>query len=194
MLLTQELLVVPAKKFVYFSSIDIYNAKGVESKEDTECISYSEITGLYSASKLFSETLIRNKAVNHLILRPTTFLGHNIRPNTTYRILTERNPQIYLSGTSSFNFILHTQVTEFVEMCLEKHVGGTYNLGSTNKIRLDEICVTYDLDVTFGNHIYDPGNISTQKVQNICNLFDATSGENLENFIDLLGDKFVGKR
>lgn len=194
MLLTQELLLVPAKKFVYFSSIDIYNSWEMECSEDADCISYSEVLGMYSASKIFSETLVRQNSVNNLILRPTTFLGHNIRPNTTYRVLTEQNPHVYLSGASSFNYILHCQVIKFVEMCLDKHVGGTFNLSSTDKIRLDDICKTFGLDVTFGDHIYDPGNISTKKIQKICNLFDVSSGENLESFVNLLGDKFVGKR
>ena len=77
-LLTNDLVKIKHKKFVYISSLEVYN----------------ESFTSYRFVKLSSEAIILKKAKSPLILRISALLGVDIRKTTVYRILKEINPKL----------------------------------------------------------------------------------------------------
>ena len=71
--LTQQLLNIPHKKFVFISTIDVY-PKNNNLHEETEEINLNDVQGVYGISKLISEEIVKSSK-NYLILRLSALLG-----------------------------------------------------------------------------------------------------------------------
>jgi len=192
LLLTERLIAIPHRKFVFISSIDIYPLprKGATEDEDYDL---ARLSGPYPFTKLFSDALVRKRCPDHLILRPTSLLGPTMRPSTTLRVLTEKNPRVFLHPDSRFNFVLHADVAAFIARALAESIAGVFNVASTGSVRLGEMAERLGLAPSFGEHVYDAGEVSNAKIAAIEPAFRRTSAETLNRFIDLLGERFVGK-
>lgn len=171
-LLTQRLLKVPHKRFVYISSVDV--TKPTDSM------------GLYASTKLISETLVRQEGIKPLILRPTTLLGYGMRPNAIYRMLTESNPELFVAATSRYNLILHSDVCEFVRIALEREITGCFDLASSNEIVLGFAAKDLGLKPTFGLHHYQVGKTDNLAAARIVPAFSRTSFQTLMAFKAML--------
>ncbi len=189
--LTESLLQIPCRKFVYVSTPDFYPVDG-ERREDAD-FDVATLAGIYPFSKLASECAIRRRTANFLICRPTTFLGATMRANTTKRVLTERSPLIYLSPDSRFNYVLHRDVVDFLALALERDLTGIYNLASRGTVRLGDLCDDLELAPRFGDHRYDIGNVDNAKVAAQHAAFAKSSVAALNEFIESLGGAFVGR-
>lgn len=95
LLLTEKLLDIPHKKFIYISSIDVY----------TE-------TNDYARFKKYAEALVLGKDPNALILRCSMMLGDTMKPNHVTKLKTGQD--LTLSPHSHFNYILMDDLVEFV--------------------------------------------------------------------------------
>jgi len=189
---TQELLEIPCVKFVYISTPDLYPHWTDERREDTD-FDVTALPGIYSFTKLASELAIQRRTKNFLICRPTTFLGPSMRPNTTLRLLTERNPRLFLRPESRFNYVLHRDVVGFLEVALRRDLTGIYNIACRGTVRLADICDDLGLTPQFGDYLYDIGNVSNAKVASHYAGFTRSSVETLNEFIDKLGHAFIGR-
>ena len=80
-LLTQRLVDIPHRKFVFVSTLAVYppTSRAVSEDEDVDLM---PLTGPYAFTKLFSDLYVQERASNPLILRTTTLLGPAIRPST----------------------------------------------------------------------------------------------------------------
>ena len=192
LLLTERLARLPHRKFVFLSSIDVYPAPRQGARED-DAYDLARLSGPYPFAKLFSDALVRARCANHLILRPASLLGPAMRPSTTLRVLTERAPRVFLHPESRFNFVLHEDIAAFVVRALAEDIRGVFNAASTGPVRLGDMAARLGLAVTFGEHVYDAGDVSNAKIAAIEPAFRRTSAETLNRFIDALGDRFVGK-
>jgi nucleoside-diphosphate-sugar epimerase len=192
LLLTERLARLPHRKFVYISSIDIYPQprRGAKESDDYDL---ARLSGPYPFVKLFSDALVRTRCSNHLVLRPTSLLGLAMRPSTTLRVLTEATPRVFLHPDSRFNFVLHDDIVAFIAHALAEDLSGVYNVASTGLVALGEIAERLGLAVSFGEHVYDAGEVSNAKIAAIEPRFRRTSAETLNRFIDQLGSRFVGK-
>jgi nucleoside-diphosphate-sugar epimerase len=192
-LLTQELLHIPHRRFVYVSSVDVY-ARGsstpVRAESNHEVV---ELPGLYTSTKLFSEALVRERGTRPLILRPTTLMGSVMRPNSTYRLLTERDCRLFLSPMSRFNYVLHSDIADFVKTCLERDISGVFNTASASELLLGEIAEQLGVTAQFGSYNYDVGLVDQSPAAEICPAFARPSWKTLNLFIDTLGPRFIGK-
>jgi nucleoside-diphosphate-sugar epimerase len=192
LLLTERLIAIPHRKFVFISSIDIYPLPRQGAKEDDDD-DLARLSGPYPFVKQFGDALVRARCPNHLILRPTSLLGPAMRPSTTLRVLTEKNPRVFLQPDSRFNFVLHDDIAAFIARALAESIAGVFNLASTGSVRLGDMAERLGLSVAFGDHVYDAGEVSNAKIAAIEPAFRRTSAETLNRFIDQLGDRFVGK-
>ena len=193
LLLTQQLLRIPHKKFIYISTVGFYPATSDINYADSN-YDVSNINGLYNSNKLFSEALAKELGKNALVIRPSNLLGSNMRPNTTYNILTKKNTDVFLSGNSKLNYVLNNDIANFIKLSIEQNICGIFNLASINNITLNDLVERYGLNVTFGGHYYDVGILDTKPAINLCDLFNKTSIETLDIFINELGDRFIGKK
>jgi nucleoside-diphosphate-sugar epimerase len=192
LLLTERLIAIPHRTFVFISSIDIYPLPRKGAKEDDD-YDLARLSGPYAFAKLFSDTLVRARCANHLVLRPASLLGPTMRPSTTLRVLTERAPRLFQHPDSRFNFVLHADIAAFIARALAENIRGVFNIASTGNVRLGDMAARLGLSVTFGEHVYDAGDVSNATVAAIEPAFRRTSAKTLNRFIDQLGARFVGK-
>ena len=132
-LLTDELVNLKHNRFVYISSLAVYD-------ED-----YSA----YKHTKLCAEAIVNKKANNPLIIRVPAMLGVDIRPNTIFRILKEDKPKLTLSGESTFNYVLHSDVKKFV---LNNKHKGIVDFVSNDNVTLKKVNEILDGNAIFGNY------------------------------------------
>lgn len=186
--LTDRLLGLPHRRFVYVSSVDVYG-RGPGLANDNPAVDHLE---LYAATKLMSEGLVKWRGQHPLILRPASLLGwERTRRSTIVRLLTEVRPQLYVSADSRFNFVLHHDVCEFVLRCIECGIEGTFNLGSLLPVSLGWVARTLGLEPRWGPYTYDIGRLDVEPAAEILPAFRRTSAETLDLFIDRLPG-FVG--
>lgn len=191
-LLTQRLLRIPHRKFVYISTVDVYPRTGVLSHADDDT-DISPLSGPYAFTKLFSETVVVKEGMRALVLRPTTLLGSKMRPNSTLRLLTERNSRLFLSARSRFNYVLHDDIVRFVEHALRTDLAGIFNIASSTPILLGDVASELGLSAEFGSYDYDVGLIDQGPAASIEPSFSRSSALTLNKFIDGLGERFVGR-
>jgi nucleoside-diphosphate-sugar epimerase len=191
-LLTEQLLDIPHHKFIYVSTLDVYPRLGRAIGED-EDVDLSTLAGPYSFVKLFSDILVQNRAPNHLVLRTTTQLGTSMRKTTvTWRLLTERGCRLGLSEQSQYNYILQDDVVAFIREALQSDRTGVYNLGSRANVRLADMARELGLVPAFGDELYDVGPVDAKKAASVMSAFARDSRQNVNLFIDALGNQFVG--
>lgn len=182
--LTEKLIKIPHKKFIFISSVDVY-PKDEKTHTEDEVIDIDSVRGIYALTKLMSESLIKEESSNYLILRCSSLIGKYARKNTLIKIRTEEKPILTLSPDSFLNYILHTDVSEFIKLALEKDLKGIYNLVSSKNIILSEIASLLKKKVTFGDFIYKAGDIDNTKASLVLPSLKKTSKEILSLFLQL---------
>jgi nucleoside-diphosphate-sugar epimerase len=179
--LTKKLLQIPHEKFIFISSTDVYPKDDALHAED-ELINVKNMQDIYGISKLMSESIIQNEASNSLILRPTALLGPYARPNSLIKMLTQENPSMTLAGNSTFNYILHKDLSDFINTALMNDLVGIYNLAAVSNIQLENVSQQFNRPITFGNYVYQTGNINNQKAAGVLDNFKNTSLMNINLF------------
>jgi nucleoside-diphosphate-sugar epimerase len=181
-MLTQKLLQLPHEKFIFISSADVYPQTNDIHSED-ENIKLDEVRNIYGIAKLMSESLIQNEAKEPLVLRTTALLGEDARKNSLIKILTQEQVKLTLASVSSFNYILHQDVANFIEKALAEKLTGIYNLAASTNVTLGEVCEHYQRQVEFGNYHYISGDISNKKASEIHQGFNKSSLDTIKQFI-----------
>lgn len=181
-LLTQELLKIPHKYFVLFSTIDIYPANGQPHLED-EVIYADSIRSIHGTTKLISEALVRARSNMYLILRPTSLIGPYMRKNNLLKILEDKKPFLTLDGGSIYNLIHYPDVLGFIRSAADRGESGIFNLSSAKTITLAQIAKLADKKVSFGTHHYESGDIINKKAAKIWPGFKKSSEDILKEFI-----------
>lgn len=176
--LTQTLLNIPHKQFVFISSCEVYLPSDTPHAED-EKIDPAALPDRYGRSKLACERLVQEKATNPLILRPTAMLGPTIRPNSLTKILSGENPKLTLSAASTFNYVLHEDIAAFIALAPQS---GIYNIASAGNVTLGEICAAFGKTAQFGEFRYQTGAIDNTKAAALLPAFTRTSLETVRRF------------
>lgn len=181
-LLTQELVAIPHKKFIFLSSIDVYPKQPKLHSED-EVIDVNKVSGIYGITKLLSESLVKSHCHDHLVLRCTSLLGRNSRKNSLIRLSGEESYVLTLTSNSRFNYILHSDVSDFIQLAIRNDIQGIYNAASSSDITLQEIADMLGRQVNFGTDHYDVGDIDNSKITAIFPKFKKTSKDVIDEFI-----------
>ena len=164
-LLTYELTKIPCKKFIYFSTVDVYPKNGKKHNEQ-ESIKVKDVDSIYGITKLMSEQIVKNNCKNHLILRPTALLGPYMKPNSLTKILD--NEIISLSHISQLSYVLYKDILEFLKFALEKDIQGIFNVGSGQTSYLVHIAKKINRNYWYwGKYVYDIGDIDVKKIYNL---------------------------
>lgn len=181
--LTNTLLSVPHRHFVFISTVDVYPKNGKTHRED-EAIAAEQSENLYGKTKLRCEHLVTLESEYPLILRPTALLGPSMRPNSLTKILSGENPKLTLSGDSEFNYVLHEDIAAFINHCLHHQLSGTYNIAASKNITLAEVCKQFAKPATFGEYVYRSGTIDNSKAATLLPAFHQDSMENVWRLIN----------
>lgn len=181
-LLTQELLQIPHRYFVFFSTVDLYPLDDQTHSEE-EILYADQMRSIYGTTKLLSESLIRNRANKFLILRPTSLLGRHMRKNNFLRLVEDDYPVLTLHPESVFNFVLYSDIFGFLKTALSRTETGIFNLASSGGISLAKIAEILGKSPVFGDYRYKAGNISNQKAVRLCPTFSKSSEDVLNEFM-----------
>ena len=180
--LTEEIASIPHKKFIFISTVDVYLKDGPPHTEDEE-IDVNFTNGLYAATKLMGEAVVRRRSANWLIIRASALLGKYSRKNSLIKILDDGNPELTLSGGSRFNYVLHSAILEFIDTAARSGLCGVYNAASSEAITLGEAAAIAGRKVRFGGCEYDGGNVSNGKIAAVCPAFRKSSADVVREFI-----------
>jgi len=179
--LTKNLVPIPHKKFIFISSIDVYpKDQNIHSEE--EIINLDSIDDIYGITKLMSEAIVKNNCKNYLILRCSALLGKYSRKNSLIKIIENDECNLTLSGKSEFNYVLHSDILEFIKFAIKKNLQGVYNMVSFQNITLSEIVNIFGKKVNFGKYVYKTGQIDNSKIASIFPVFKKTSIEIINKF------------
>lgn len=181
-LLAKELVKLPQKKFIFISTIDVYPKDGKVHSED-EAIDVNSVEGLYATTKLVSESIVKRQCPNYLILRCGALLGKDSRKNSLIKIIEDKECVLTLSGNSKFNYVLHSDILEFIKFSIKKDIRGLYNAVSSESITLSEVAKIIRKKVSFGNYLYDAGEILNEKITSLVPSFKKTSKETISQFL-----------
>lgn len=181
-LLTQELLRIPHRYFVFFSTVDLYPLDGQAHSEE-EVLYADRMRSIYGTTKLISESLIRNMTNKFLILRPTSLLGQHMRKNNFLRLVEDDYPILTLHPESLFNFVLYSDILGFIETALLRQETGIFNLASSDNINFIKIANILEKKPIFGDYYHEAGNITNQKAAQLYPVFHKSSEDILKEFI-----------
>lgn len=185
--LTQTLLNIPHRTFVFISSVDVYPAADAPHTEGEDFVA-DNIDTLYGLMKFTCESLVRNATDRHLILRETALLGPTMRKNSLMKILTDDTPPtLGLSSDSSFNYILYSDIEALIRTCLDKGATGTMNMASSSNVTLQAICDRFHKTAQFGNFTYQTGHIDNSKAAALCPGLKRSSLETVGIFLEQIG-------
>lgn len=164
LLLTEKLLSIKHKKFIYISSVDVYPRNTVEHLEK-EAIDLDIMDGIYSITKLSSEAIVSRFSKKYLILRLGALLGKYSRENNIIKMLkTEGKCSLTLSPQSSFRFVLYFDLLNFIRLAIKNDFTGIYNIAPKNSITLSKIAGYLPNKPKFGKFLYKTANVNTGKV------------------------------
>lgn len=181
-LLTEELLNIPHKKFIFMSSVDVY-PKDKKNHRENEVIDINSVDRIYGVTKLMSEALVIKKSQKFLILRCTAMLGKYSRKNSLIKILEDEPCKLILTQDSRLNYILHCDVSDFIQFAIKNDLRGIYNVACSKSVELKEVAAMIGKRVQFGKYNYDVGNIDNRKITSIFPTFKKTSREIVSQFI-----------
>lgn len=180
--LTKKVTQIPHKKCIYISSVDVYPKTSKQHNEKEE-IHLDTISNFYAATKLMSEAIIQKLCPKYLILRCSALLGKDAKANSLTKIINEEQPRLTLSADSVFNYVLHNDVLEFINLANKNNLQGIYNLTTAENITLAEIAKLLDKKVTFGEYTYNVGDIDNTKASKLLPSLQKTSREVIRKFI-----------
>jgi len=183
-LLTNNLLQIPHRKFIYLSSINVYEGK--KKCTENSKLSLSPQISLYAASKIISESIVKRNSNQYLILRPSAILGSYMRKNTTYKVIKyskrKKNVKLKLSKNSTYNFIHYHDIYRLIKNEELNNENEIFNVTSNSVITLYELAKIFDTNVTFGKIEYNTPFIPNTKLVSKYNSFDKNSIENVKKF------------
>ncbi len=133
-LLTQRLKTLNYSKFVYISTVDVYQQN----------------PNMYSTFKQLSETMMDKK---DLILRCPMMLGNTMKPNHATKLISNID-SLGLSKDSTFNYILMDDLIEFFSSKDYKQHNGVIDFVSNGLVRLEEVKKYFNSTTKLGEYTY----------------------------------------
>jgi len=159
--LTQDLLKLNPSKFVYISTVDVYQSN----------------PSMYGLFKKFAESIVE-KNPNALILRCSMMLGSTMKPNHITK-LRDNVDKLGLSGYSTFNYILMDDIFEFINSGEYLKYSGIIDFVANNSVELSKVKKHFNSSTELGDYVYDTQ--SGDHVNPIHTLNDKYNKSSLEN-------------
>ena len=165
-LLTQELLKLNYKQFIYISTIDVY----------------STTPNIYGLFKRFAESIVK-KYSNIIILRPSMILGQDIKSNHVTKLKSNES-SLSLNGNSTFNYILNSDILKFMELYSYRCPEGIIDFVSNGPAKLSDTHKELNSTTSLGNYTYDADYQWINPIYNIYEEFNKSSLDNLKQYIN----------
>jgi hypothetical protein len=160
--LTQRLKTLDYKKFVYISTIDVYQ----------------NFHNSYIQFKRFSESMLDG---TDLILRCSMMLGDTMKPNHITKIKNNIDT-ISLSEESTFNYILMDTLVEFFTNQDYQHYNGILDFVSNTEIKLKEVKEYFNSSTILGEYVYKSNLDFCNPIFILDEKYNKSSFENLKQY------------
>ena len=164
-LLTERLLELRYERFVYLSSIDVYQ----------------EPATLYAICKRFAESMV-SRVPGHCILHCSTMLGPYMKTNHMTTLLSGTG-KLGLSGDSVFNYILYEDLYDFVEAREYEIHDGTIDFVSTGSVCLKDVKRMVGTSTELGDYRYSIASDVPDPVYRRIPRFEKSTRDNLKSFL-----------
>lgn len=165
--LTQNLLNLKAKKFIYISTVDVYQPN----------------PSMYALFKKFAESIVEKNS-DALILRCSMMLGPTMKPNHVTR-LRDNIDKLGLSDDSTFNYILMDDIFEFINSGEYLNHNGIIDFVANDSVKLSEVKKYFNSTTELGNYTYETLNVdSTNSIHILNNKYNKSSLENLKTYYE----------
>lgn len=165
-LLTQDLLKLKYRKFIYISTIDVHNPT----------------PNVYGLFKRFAESVVK-RHVGTIILRPSMILGQDTKPNHVSK-LRDNITSIGLSGDSKFNYILNSDILKFIESYSLRCPEGIIDFVANSSVKLSDTHKELNSTTQLGNYVYNADYEYPNPIYNIYEEFNKSSIDNLKQYIN----------
>jgi len=165
-LLTQELLKLNYKKFIYISTIDVYPTT----------------LNLYGLFKRFAESVVK-RHMGTIILRPSMILGQDVKPNHVTKLKSNES-SLSLSGDSTFNYILNSDILKFIESYSYRCPEGIIDFVANGSTKLSDTHKELNSTTSLGNYIYSAEYQWINPIYDIYEEFNKSSLDNLKQYIN----------
>jgi hypothetical protein len=160
--LTQRLKNLNYSKFVYISTVDVYQ----------------ENPTMYAHFKRFSETLLNN---NDLILRCPMMLGDTMKPNHATK-LKDNIESLGLSGESKFNYLLMSDLAEFFISEDYKQHKGVINFVANGLVKLEDVKQHFNSTTKLGEYVYENNLEFSNPIFKLNEKYNKSSLDNLKQY------------
>ena len=164
---TEQISKLKCKKFVYISTIDVYNSEKNE----------------YNILKELAESIVANNSDNFLILRCSAMIGNNMRKNNLLKIIDDKNPVLSLTKDSTFNFIRHQQILRIITDSFNNDLTGIFDVVSNSNVTLEQISNFCNKECNYGNYKYTTSEIDNTKLILNFDYMNIDSLTNVKNFM-----------
>lgn len=165
-LLTENLLGIPHRQFVYLSSIDVYASDQKEHDEE-ELLDSTQASNDYSRCKLANEELVLKQGQRPVILRPASMIGPGMRPNNLTKLITQKHPQLSLTSHSTLNIVTYEHVLQFLRAASAQGLMGVFNLCSTEGATIKDYADALTKSPVYGDFTYNVAVASNRKVTQV---------------------------
>jgi nucleoside-diphosphate-sugar epimerase len=160
--LTQRLKNLKYNKFVYISTVDVYQ----------------EHHNMYSSFKKLAETLLDE---NDLILRCPMMLGDTMKPNHATKIK-DNIESIGLSGKSKFNYLLMDDLVEFFISDDYKQYKGVIDFVANDLVELEDVKQYFNSTTKLGEYVYENNLEFTNPIFILNEKYNKSSLDNLKQY------------
>tara|TARA_B100001093_G_C26789869_1_gene998475 strand:+ start:202 stop:897 length:696 start_codon:yes stop_codon:yes gene_type:complete len=160
--LTEQLLKLNYKKFIYISSIDVYSQKNSN----------------YVLFKKISEKLVMKKK-NTLILRCSSMVGESMKNNHLLKI--KKSKDTNLSSYSTFNYILMSDIFKFILNHKKIH-NRVIDFVSNKNITLKSVSNFFNSNTVFGKSRHITKNNFINPIFKYYDSFSYSSLQNLNRY------------
>jgi hypothetical protein len=160
--LTQRLKNLNYSKFVYISTVDVYQ----------------ENPTMYAHFKRFSETLLNN---NDLILRCPMMLGDTMKPNHATK-LKDNIESLGLSGESKFNYLLMSDLAEFFISEDYKQHKGVIDFVANGLVKLEDVKQHFNSTTKLGEYVYENNLEFSNPIFKLNEKYNKSSLDNLKQY------------
>ncbi len=179
--LTDQLLSISHRKFIFISSVDVY-PKNSKLHSEEEAIPIDQVGNVYAITKLMSESLVKARSKNFAVLRASAFLGKYARPSSLIKIIQQEHCSVTLVPDSEVNCIDHEDVLHAIQQLIKGDMSGTFNVASSKNITLAKVADMFGRKVRYGTYCYRVGLIDNRKIASIWPAFKKTSQEVIESY------------
>lgn len=133
------------KKIVFASSSEVYGS-GLDLKETDPLQLTSLNRSSYASEKINTEFMIKNAGIPYIILRPFNITGKGqsadsgmVLPRFIKQAKNTKTITVYGSGDQVRSFCHVDDFTEIVTYLIMNEIEGVFNIGSDNKITINEL-------------------------------------------------------